>query len=189
MPGSESWAMARFDTRLNERLREFLLRQHIFFTASAPDQGRINLSPKGLDSFRILDDQTVGYLDLTGSENETAAHIAENGRVTMMFCSFQDKPLIVRLYGRGEVVRPRDASFEELRQRFPTYPGQRQIILLHIDSIMSTCGFAVPYFEYRGERDNLIEFACNMGEEKMDQYRREKNQQSIDGQPTHLFED
>lgn len=99
MPGSEPWAMARFDTQLNERLREFFLRQHIFFTASAPDQGRINLSPKGLDSFRILDDQTVGYLDLTGSENETAAHIAENGRVILFRC---DGPELVERFAAAD---------------------------------------------------------------------------------------
>jgi len=181
--------MARFNTELNESLREFIAAQHVFFNASAPNHGRINVSPKGRDSLRILNEKCVAYLDLTGSENETAAHIAENGRLTLMFCSFEEQPRIVRLYGRGRVVRPRDTAWEEMRSRFPAYPGERQIIVLEIESIMSTCGFAVPLFEYKAERDKLLEFACSMGEEKMDEYRHERNQKSIDGLPTFLFED
>src|SRR4051794_8240002 len=111
--------MAKFLTELDEGLREFIGKQHMFFHASAPNRGRINLSPKGFDTFRILSDKRVAYLDLTGSECETAAHLAENGRLTIMFCSFQDKPLILRLYGRGSVVHPRDAQWPELRPRFP----------------------------------------------------------------------
>src|SRR5215471_4229933 len=120
--------MAKFYTELNPILREFISAQRIFFHASAPNQGRINLSPKGLDTFRILGDKRVAYLDLTGSECETAAHIAENGRMTIMFCSFQDKPLILRLYGRGWVVRDRDPQWNELRSQFPQIPGERQIV-------------------------------------------------------------
>ena len=141
------------------------------------------------DSLRILNEKCVAYLDLTGSENETAAHIAQNGRLTLMFCSFDEQPRIVRLYGRGRVVRPRDAAWEEMHPMFPEYPGERQIIVLEIESIMSTCGFAVPLYEYKGERDKLLEFACSMGEEKMDEYRHQRNQKSIDGLPTFLFED
>ncbi|MBY0523587.1 MAG: pyridoxamine 5'-phosphate oxidase family protein [Gemmataceae bacterium] len=181
--------MAKFYTELNESLRQFILAQRIYFNASAPNQGRINMSPKGLDTFRILSDRCVAYLDLTGSECETAAHIAENGRLTLMFCSFADKPLIVRLYGRGRVVRMRDPEWQELRTQFPPLPGARQIIALDIESIMTTCGFAVPLFDYQGERTLLPDFTCKMGDEKMDDYRRQHNQQSIDGLPTHLFED
>lgn len=181
--------MAKFFTELNDDLRQFIAAQHIFFNASAPNRGRINVSPKGNDSFRVLNDKCVAYLDLTGSECETAAHIAENGRLTLMFCSFATKPLIVRLYGQGRVVRPRDAAWNDLRPKFPDLPGDRQIILLDIESIMTTCGFAVPFFEYQGEREQLAEFTCKMGDERMDAYRRERNQKSIDGLPTHLFED
>lgn len=181
--------MAKFFTELNESLREFIEAQHIFFHASAPNTGRINLSPKGLDTFRILSDQRVAYLDLTGSECETAAHLAENGRLTIMFCSFQDKPLILRLYGRGSVVHPRDSQWQELRGRFPTIPGERQIIVLDIESVMTTCGFAVPLYEYQAQRELLPEFTCKMGEQKMDEYRHQRNQKSIDGLPTYLFED
>jgi len=181
--------MGKFDTELNERLREFILAQHIFFNASAPNDGRVNVSPKGLDTFRILSDQQVAYLDLTGGENETAAHVAENGRLTLMFCSFQEKPLIVRLYGRGRIVRRRDPDWADLHAHFPTLPGERQIVVLDIESIMSTCGFAVPFFEYQGQRDKLTEWAAKMGEEKIEEYQHARNERSIDGHPTWLFED
>src|SRR5438477_6073153 len=115
--------MAKFYTELNEELRRFIAEQHIFFNASAPNEGRINVSPKGLDTFRILSDRCVAYLDLTGSECETAAHLAENGRLTLMFCSFEGNPLILRLYGRGRVVRRRDQEWDELRTKFPPLPG------------------------------------------------------------------
>ncbi len=181
--------MAKFYTALNETLREFIGAQRMFFHASAPNQGRINLSPKGLDTFRILSDQRVAYLDLTGSECETAAHLAENGRFTIMFCSFQDKPLILRLYGLGSVVHTRDSQWPGLRAQFPPWPGARQIMVMDIESIMTTCGFAVPLYEYKGQRELLPEFTCKMGEERMDEYRHERNQKSIDGLPTYLFED
>ncbi|MBX3411172.1 MAG: pyridoxamine 5'-phosphate oxidase family protein [Pirellulales bacterium] len=181
--------MAKFFTELNDSLREFIARQHIFFHATAPRVGRINLSPKGLDTFRILSDSRVAYLDLTGSECETAAHLAECGRLTIMFCSFDAKPLIVRLYGQGRVVRPRDTAWSELRPHFADLPGERQIIVLEIESIMTTCGFAVPRYEFQGHREQLNEFVEKMGPERMDEYRRERNQTSIDGLPTYLLED
>jgi hypothetical protein len=181
--------MARFYSELNQSLREFIAAQQMFFHASAPHRGRINLSPKGLDTFRILSDRRVAYLDLTGSECETAAHIAENGRLTIMFCSFQDQPLILRLYGQGSVVRPRDLAWPELRALFPPLPGARQIILLEIESLMTTCGYAVPLYEYQGQRDLLQEFTLKMGEQGMDEYRHQRNQKSLDGLPTYLFED
>jgi hypothetical protein len=181
--------MAKFFTELNDDLRRFIGLQHIFFHATAPAQGRINLSPKGLDTFRILSERRVAYLDLTGSECETAAHLAENGRLTIMFCSFDVKPLILRLYGRGSAVRPRDGEWAHLRPHFPPIPGERQIVVLDIESIMTTCGFAVPLYEFRSHREQLIDFTCKRGDEKMDDYRRERNQTSIDGLPTYLFAD
>lgn len=180
--------MAKFFDELNDTLRAFIAAQQMFFHATAAPEGRINLSPKGLDTFRILDNRHVGYLDLTGSECETAAHIAADGRLTIMFCSFAEKPLILRLYGRGTVIHQRDAAWNTLRPMFPEIPGERQIILIEIESIMTTCGFAVPMYDFKGQRDTLPEFTCKMGDEKMDAYRREKNVTSIDGLPTYLFE-
>jgi hypothetical protein len=180
--------MAKFYTELNDGLRQFIAAQRVFFNASAPNDGRINVSPKGLDTFRILSDKQVAYLDLTGSENETAAHVAENGRLTLMFCSFEDKPSIVRLYGKARVVGPRDTQWQELHPRFPTIPGERQIVVLDIESIMTTCGFAVPLFEFKGQRTLLPDWSCKMGEERLTQYRHERNQRSIDGLPTYLEE-
>src|SRR5438105_7473130 len=181
--------MAKFYTELNEELRRFIAEQHIFFNASAPNEGRINVSPKGLDTFRVLSDTCVAYLDLTGSECETAAHLAQNGRLTLMFCSFHDKPLILRIYGQGRVVNPRQAEWENMHGHFNSIAGERQIIILDIDSIMTTCGFAVPLYDYKGDRELLPEFACNMGEEGMDDHRHTRNQLSIDGLPTDLFEE
>src|SRR5215218_7950620 len=144
--------MAKFYKRLDKRLRRFIGEQKIFFTATAPAGGRINLSPKGMDTFRCLDDRTVAYLDLTGSGNETAAHLAEGGRMTIMFCSFSARPLILRLYGRGRVVRPGEGEWGGLRGHFPALPGERQIVVLGLESAQTSCGFAVPVYDLRGER-------------------------------------
>lgn len=180
--------MAKFFTELNDHLGQFIAAQHVFFSASAPTEGRINLSPKGLDTFRILNPKQVAYLDLTGSENETAAHLAQNGRLTLMFCSFEEKPSILRLYGKGRVVFPRDAEWQTLHGHFTTLPGERQIVLLEIESIMTTCGFAVPLFEFKGQRSMLTDWSCKMGEVRLTEYRHERNRTSIDGLPTHLEE-
>jgi hypothetical protein len=181
--------VAKFYTELNEMLCEFIAAQHMYFNASAPNVGRINVSPKGLDTFRILSNTRVAYLDLTGSECETAAHIAENGRLTLMFCSFGEKPLILRLYGRGSVVHQRDAEWAELHGHFPEIPGERQIIVLDIELVMTTCGHGVPQYDFVGQRTMLPDWVCKMGDEKMDEYRQQKNQKSIDGLSTYLFED
>ena len=180
--------MAKFFPRLDAGLRDFIAEQKIFFTATAPADGRINLSPKGMDTLRCIDDSTVAYLDLTGSGNETAAHLAENGRMTVMMCSFSESPLILRLYGQGRVVRPGDAEWDGLRAHFPTYPGERQIVVLDIESGQTSCGFAVPVYELKAERQMLVEWTLKKGEDGMREYRREKNRVSIDGLPTHLEE-
>jgi len=181
--------MAKFYSELDDTLRSFIADQRIFFNASAPSVGRINMSPKGMDTFRVINNKQVAYLDLTGSENETAAHIAENGRLTLMFCSFIERPLILRLYGQGRVVRKQDDEWQEVYMHFHAFPGERQIIVLDVESVLTTCGFAVPLYEYRGERSLLVDFACKKGDEGMEEYRRERNQQSLDGLPTYLYED
>jgi hypothetical protein len=181
--------MARFYPELNDSHRSFIERQHVFFTATAPASGRINLSPKGMDSFRVLDDKTAGYLDLTGSGNETAAHLRENGRFTFMFCSFEGDPLILRLYGQGKVIRRQDADWSKWRPGFPDLPGERQIILMYIESVQTSCGYAVPLMNYQGERDTLARWAEKKGTVGLLDYWREKNSVSIDGLPTGLLED
>jgi hypothetical protein len=178
--------MAKFYPRLDKGLRDFIGEQKIFFTATAPADGRINLSPKGMDTFRCLDDRTVAYLDLTGSGNEAAAHLAENGRMTVMFCSFSERPLILRLYGRGRVVRLGEAEWDALHAHFPALPGERQIVVLSLESMQTSCGFGVPVYELKGERPALVEWTLKKGEDGIREYRREKNRVSIDGLPTHL---
>jgi hypothetical protein len=183
--------MAKFYERLDENLKKFIGEQKIFFTASAPSdgEGRVNLSPKGIDTFRCLDDETIAYLDLTGSGNETAAHLSQNGRITVMFCSFSGNPLILRIYGRGEVIRPSDERlWEKLHENFPEYVGERQIILINIESLQTSCGFGVPVYEFKRERNDLIRWAERKGEDGIRQYWRDKNQKSIDGLPTNIFE-
>jgi hypothetical protein len=176
--------MADFYTALDERLIEFIGEQKIFFTATAPNRGRINLSPKGMDTFRCLDANTVCYLDLTGSGSEGSAHILENGRMTIMFCSFTARPWILRLYGTGQVVCPGDAEWEKYFVHFQETPGQRHIIVLHVESAQTSCGHAVPVMEFKEERQLLKSWAEKKGTEGMKEYRQLKNSRSIDGLPT-----
>ncbi|ACB49720.1 hypothetical protein cce_0369 [Crocosphaera subtropica ATCC 51142] len=181
--------MAQFYSSLTPELIKFIKEQKIFFTATAPIEGRINLSPKGIDTFRCLDQQTVGYLDLTGSGNETSAHLEDNGRMTIMFCSFSEKPLILRLYGQGKVIHPRDEEWRQLYPNFPTYEGERQMIILTLSSAQTSCGFGVPIYEYQETRDTLIEWAKKKGKTGIYDYWQQKNQVSIDGLPTKLLEE
>lgn len=180
--------MAKFYSQLTSELQSFIQKQKIFFNASAPHSGRINLSPKGIDTFRCVDLTTVAYLDLTGSGNETAAHLYENGRMTIMFCSFDENPLILRLYGRGEVISRESKRFNELHSLFSDIPGERQIILLNIESVQTSCGFGVPVYEFKEERDTLIDWAAKKGRSGIEEYQQKKNLESIDGLPTKLFE-
>ena len=181
--------MARFYPALEDRHREFIAAQKLFFTATGTPRSRLNLSPKGMDSLRVIDPQRVAYLDLTGSGNETAAHLKHDGRMTLMWCSFDADPLILRLYGRGRTVRRQDAEWRELRGHFPDLAGERQIILLEIESVQTSCGYAVPRYTYDGERDTLARWAEKKGAVGLLDYWREKNQVSIDGLPTGLLED
>jgi hypothetical protein len=178
--------MAKFYSQLDTQLCEFIDRQQLFFTATAPIAGRINLSPKGIDTFRCLDFNRVAYLDLTGSGNETAAHLYQNGRMTIMFCSFTTKPLILRLYGKGEAIRPDSAQWKNLIGNFPDLPGKRQLILLHLESVQTSCGYGVPIYELQAERSTLTDWAINKGTDGVRAYQLDKNHTSIDGLPTHL---
>ncbi len=178
--------MAAFFDRLNEKHIAFIERQPMFFVASAAAEGRINLSPKGMDTFRVIDAATVAYLDLTGSGNETAAHIKRDGRVTVMLNSFDKVPLILRLYGRGRVAAMGSAEFAAHKDRFPGLPGARQIIFIDIDSVQTSCGYAVPEMALVAERQVLAQSTLAKGEEGLRNYQREKNMKSIDGFETGL---
>jgi hypothetical protein len=180
--------MARFYPVLEAKHRAFISVQKIFFTATGTADSRLNLSPKGMDSLRVLSDTRVAYLDLTGSGNETAAHLKHDGRMTMMWCSFDADPLILRLYGRGRSVHRQDAEWGELRRHFPDLPGERQLIVLDIEAVQTSCGYAVPRYTYSGERDTLARWVEKKGAVGLLDYWREKNQVSIDGLPTGLLE-
>ena len=183
--------MGKFFTALQPAHREFINKQHLFFVSTAPlsGDGRINLSPKGLDSFRILPDDRVGYMDLIGSGNETSAHTLENGRITFMFCALEGSPLILRLYGKGRAVVPGTGEWEQFAPHFNIYPSTRQLIIADINLVQTSCGFGIPLFEYTGERDIHFNWAEKKGEEGLKDYIREKNAVSMDGLVTDLGAD
>lgn len=180
--------MGRVIPEITPELRGFIDSQPLFFVATAPltPDGRVNVSPKGLDTFAVLSPTRVAYLDLTGSGNETAAHLLENKRITFMFCSFAGPPRILRLYGRGRVVLPADEGWTGLRSRFPDLPGGRQVILADIERVQTSCGFGVPLMEHLGPRDTLVRWAAAKGDEGLADYRRAKNAESIDGLRTRF---
>lgn len=159
----------------------FIKEQHMFFVGTAASDGHVNISPKGHDVFRILSPNKVAYLDLTGSGNETSAHISENNRMTYMFVSFQEKPLILRLYGNGRVILPSSDEWNDISNRFPSYAGYRQIIVSDIDIVKTSCGFSVPLYSYEGDRSTLLNWATNKGADKLVEYRQDKNSTSING--------
>jgi predicted pyridoxine 5'-phosphate oxidase superfamily flavin-nucleotide-binding protein len=176
--------MARALDAISDELAGFIARQHVFFVATAPsDGGHVNLSPKGLDTFAVLDPTTVAYLDLTGSGVETIAHLRENGRITIMFCAFDAKPNILRLYGQGHVLAIGEPEADALLPRFDTYPGARSVIRVRVDRVSTSCGYGVPLLTYEGERDQLTTWAERRGPDGLVEYREEKNAVSIDGLP------
>jgi pyridoxamine 5'-phosphate oxidase-like protein len=173
--------------KLDDKLKAFIGQQHLYFVGTAGAEGFVNVSPKGMDSFRILDDTTVAWLNLTGSGNETAAHVLENGRMTVMFCSFDKQPLIMRLYGQAVVVHPRDERWAELSALFPAQLGARQIFVLDLELVQTSCGYAVPYYELKGERPTLTNWADKRGEAGIREYWAENNVVSLDGKDTGIF--
>jgi hypothetical protein len=172
--------------------RDFIRRQRIFFAASAAPGARVNLSPRGADAFAVIDERTVAYLDLTGSGNETAAHLKADGRLTIMFCAFDGPPNILRLYGHGQALRRGSPAYAELLAGAfggAEPAGARQIVRLNVDLVQTSCGYGTPLFDYRGERPSLDNWARAKGEDGLKAYRREKNLVSIDGLPTGLFDE
>lgn len=180
--------MGKF-VEIDEKLQTFIGEQQMFFVATAAPDGRVSLSPKGRDSLRVLDPKRIVWLNLTGSENETAAHLLESPRISLMWCSFTERPLILRVYGKAHAVHPRDAAWDALSALFPPTPGARQIFEVDVELVMTSCGFAVPRFDYIGQRDTLLEWAEARGEEGVRKYWVKRNQTSIDGRPTGILAD
>ncbi len=178
--------MGKFYQKITNRLKKFIENQKMFFVATAPKEGRISLSPKGMDTFRVLDENTVAWLSVTGSGNETSAHILENKRITIMFCAFEGAPNILRLYGTAEEIIESDAQWNTYIGLFPALPAMRQIFIVKVSSIQTSCGMSIPYYDYKGERNDLNEWAIKKGTAGIDAYWDERNQQSIDGLNTRL---
>lgn len=172
-------------SEISDEVAEFIRSQHMFFVATAPSSldGHLNLSPKGLDTFSILDPRSVAYLDLTGSGIETVAHLKENGRVVVMFCAFKGEPNIVRIYGRGKVLEPGMEGFDDLCALFPPYPGTRSVIKIDITRVSTSCGWGVPNYEFGDDREMLLDWAEHKGPEGIAAYQRAKNRSSVDGLP------
>ena len=179
--------MAKFYDSISDDLQTFIHAQHMFFVGSAPStSGHINVSPKGMDVFRVLSANQVAYLDLTGSGNETSAHVNENGRITIMFCAFEGAPNILRLYGDGHAILPATDDWAELSQHFTLYPGARQIIAVDVKLVQTSCGYAVPLYNFVEQRPTLVKWAEAKGEAGLAQYHCDKNFNSLDGLPTPL---
>ncbi|HLJ22691.1 MAG TPA: pyridoxamine 5'-phosphate oxidase family protein [Candidatus Acidoferrales bacterium] len=177
--------MGKHFSTIDDSVRKFIEAQPVFFVGSAPldADGHVNVSPKGLDTLRVLGPNTIAYLDLTGSGIETVSHVKENGRIVLMFCAFQGAPKIVRLHGRGTVIEPGHREFANLAARFPEHEGTRSIILVEVSRISDSCGFAVPLLEYQGERTQLPAWAHKLGPQGLQTYRKQRNQKSIDEIP------
>ncbi len=177
--------MSKQHKNIDPELEGWISRQHVFFVATAPlsAEGHVNVSPKSGDSFRVLAPMEVAYQDYTGSGAETTAHLRENGRLTIMFCAFEGPPKIVRLHGRGRVLTPDQAGFSELAARFPANPGTRSVIQVALSRVSSSCGYAVPFFAFQGQRDGLDRWAQKQGPAGLKAYRATKNRRSIDGLP------
>ena len=171
--------------KLDDRIVGFIEKQKMFFVATAPlsAEGHVNLSPKGYDAFKVIDETTVAWLDLGGSGIETQAHVQENGRITIMFCAFEGPANILRLYGQGDVINPHHAEFEDLLALFPNFDRARGIFRVKLSRIQDSCGWGVPFYEFKGERDQLTRYIDNKSKEEFLNSRYEKNAESIDGLP------
>lgn len=178
--------MSKLYTEISPKLQEFIEAQKIFFVATATADSRINLSPKGMDSLRVLGPNRVAWLNVTGSGNETAAHVQEDPRMTLMFTAFEGNPLILRLYGAAKAIHKDEAAWGQLFPLFQPIPGARQIFDLKVDMIQTSCGMAVPYYTYEGEREQLNTWAAKKGDAGVESYWKETNHTSLDGKPTHF---
>jgi hypothetical protein len=180
--------MGEFYKQISKKQEEFIKNQQMYFVGTAPlsENGHINVSPKGLDSFRVIDPNQIAYLDVISSGNETSAHILENGRITIMFCSFDKKPLILRLYGKGRTILPSNDHWNTYAGLFEVYESTRQIIVVDVDLVQSSCGFGVPRYEFIEHRDIHFSWAGQKGPQGLSAYIDENNLTSLDGLPTAL---
>lgn len=178
-------------TKLNGTLRRFIEKQNVFFVATAAQDGRVNVSPKGADTLRVLDDTTLRWLNLSGSGNETAGHIKQQNRITMMFCAFEGDALILRVYGTARILHPRDSDWDAVVSGFPNLAGSRQVFDITIDGVQTSCGTGVPVMPFERSRaeTELVPYYDEMGPDGVDAYWRKKNVETIDGFQTGLFED
>ena len=176
---------------IDQSMIDWINQQHMFFVATAPlaGDGLLNCSPKGLDTFSVIDTNTVAYLDLTGSGAETIAHLKENGRIVIMFCAFTGPAKIVRLHGTGSVIETSHPDFAALKAKFPDLKGIRSIIRIAVKRISDSCGYGVPQYDFKRERDSLLKYAENLGEDGLRDYRKQKNQHSLDGLPALTVEE
>jgi len=166
--------MAKTFDQLSEVLIDFIKHQNIFFVGTAAQEGRVNISPKGMDTFRVINEHKIVWLNLTGSGNETAAHLLKDNRMTILFCAFEGKPMILRLYGKATIFHQRDEGYQTLIDLFPKTPGSRQIIELDIDLVQTSCGYAVPFMNFKEERTQLKSWAEKQGEERIEKYWQER---------------
>ena len=181
--------MAKRLTEISPELKEFILNQKVFFVGTAANEGRVNISPKGMDTFRVIDPIKIVWLNLTGSGNETAAHLIKNNRMTIMFCAFAEKPIILRLYGTANIYHPRDKAYHKYVDLFPKIAGARQIIEMELDLVLTSCGFAIPFMDFKEERTQLKAWAEKQGEERLEKYRKEKNTLSLDDFETNILDE
>ena len=172
---------------ITPQLQEFIEKQKVFFVGTAAAEGNVNVSPKGTDSFRVINKNKIVWLNLTGSGNETAAHLIKNNRMTIMFCAFEGKPIILRLYGVAKIYHRRDQEFSKYINLFPENTGSRQIIEMQVDLVQTSCGFAVPFMDFKEERTTLNDWSKKQGEEKIKEYWKNKNTKSIDGFETRIL--
>ncbi|MBO3700682.1 pyridoxamine 5'-phosphate oxidase family protein [Roseivirga sp. E12] len=180
--------MAKFYDHLEPQLIEFIEAQKMFFTGTAAQDGRVNVSPKGSDSLRVLSPNKIAWLNLTGSGNETAAHLKLANRITLMFCAFEGKPLILRVYGSAKTIHQQDTEWGEYIDQFDSLPGARNIFIVEIESVQTSCGFAVPYMDYKEDREILNDWVVKKSEAELKDYWTNKNVESIDGYPTGIFD-
>ncbi|MDX1781250.1 MAG: pyridoxamine 5'-phosphate oxidase family protein [Thalassovita sp.] len=181
--------MAKQFDHMEDSHRAFIEAQHIFFVGTAAPEGRVNISPKGMDSLRILGPNRIVWLNLTGSGNETAGHLLQSNRMTLMWCGFEKRPMIMRAYGTARAVHPRDGDWGELVGLFGAPLGARQVYDMSVDMLQTSCGYAVPYFDHAGPRDTLEKWTEDRGESGIFEYWQEKNTTTLDGMPTGIFED